>query len=58
MVKLINKKYEWAISDEARDYLKTLLDAGVDYDLAFTLLEKQLEETNAWCISKGSDDDE
>ena len=37
-------KHDWALSDEAKLILKSLIDAGFDTDLAITIMENTLSD--------------
>lgn len=45
---LLNQEFEWALSKDAREAHKLLIDSGVDPDLAFELLHKIFKEKDLY----------
>lgn len=42
--KSLNESMAWALTKEAKEALKRLVESGLDYDLAYAILEEQWPE--------------
>ena len=53
----LNRGLSWALTQEAKDALRNLVAQGIDYDLAFVMLEDSWPEEDFYEASEVSDED-
>jgi hypothetical protein len=54
----INDSLVWALSEEARQELYRLINSGIDFDLAYAILEERWPEEELYSLPPKGDGDE